>query len=113
MKWLPPGSAFLAAFALGLISLVPNVFPVFVTLGFMGLAGYYLDVITISFAAVIIGVAVDDTIHFFTRFRQEFAHRSNYPEALKRTLASVGRPITFVQLPRTSATRMPPRPWMP
>lgn len=54
----------LRSFKLGLISMIPNVFPVFGTMGFMGLVGWYLDVITISFAAVIIGVAVDDTIHF-------------------------------------------------
>ena len=35
-------------------------------MGFMGLVGWYLDVITVSFAAVIIGLAVDDTIRFFT-----------------------------------------------
>lgn len=83
---------------LGLISMIPNVFPVFLTMGFMGLAGWYLDVITISFAAVIIGVAVDDTIHFFTRFKQEFSRSGNYEEALKNTLNSVGRPITFTTL---------------
>ncbi|KMY65909.1 hypothetical protein AAU61_19990 [Desulfocarbo indianensis] len=88
----------LRSIKLGLISMIPNVFPVFLTMGFMGLAGLYLDVITISFAAVIIGVAVDDTIHFFTRFRSEFARWGNYETALRETLASVGRPITFTTL---------------
>ncbi|PIE39863.1 MAG: hypothetical protein CSA51_03820, partial [Gammaproteobacteria bacterium] len=41
---------------LGLLSMIPNIFPVFFTMGFLGLVGYYLDVITISYAAVIIGV---------------------------------------------------------
>jgi predicted RND superfamily exporter protein len=83
---------------LGLISMIPNVFPVFLTMGFMGLAGIYLDVITVSFAAVVIGVAVDDTIHFFTRFRSEFSRWGNYDIALRETLGSVGRPITFTTL---------------
>jgi len=83
---------------LGLISLAPNVLPVFLTMGFMGLTGFYLDVITISFAAVIIGVAVDDTIHFFTRFREEFVRVGNYSGALKLALKSTGRPITFTSM---------------
>lgn len=88
----------LRSFRLGLISMIPNVLPVFATMGFMGLAGFYLDMITISFAAVIISVAVDDTIHFFTRFRSEFARWGNYEAALRETLSSVGRPITFTTL---------------
>jgi len=83
---------------LGLISLAPNAFPVFLTMGFMGLAGFYLDVITISFAAVIIGVAVDDTIHFFTRFKAEFLKLGNYKKALGEALATAGRPITFTSI---------------
>ena len=83
---------------LGLISMIPNVMPVFVTMGLMGLIGWYLDVITISFAAVIIGVAVDDSIHFFTRFKYEFNRCGNYEMALKNTLTSVGRPLTFTTL---------------
>jgi len=83
---------------LGLISMVPNVFPVFATMGFMGLMGWYLDVITISFAAVIIGVAVDDTIHFFTRFKGEFMRLGNYDRAFQETIRTVGRPITFTTL---------------
>ncbi|PIE42020.1 MAG: hypothetical protein CSA50_09520, partial [Gammaproteobacteria bacterium] len=79
---------------LGLLSMIPNIFPVFLTMGSLGLVGTYLDIITISFAAVIIGVAVDDTIHFFTRFRQEFSCLGNYSEALRRTYLSVGRPLT-------------------
>ncbi len=78
---------------LGLLSMIPNIFPVFFTMGFLGLAGYYLDIITISYAAVIIGVAVDDTIHFFTRCRQEFERLGNYQAALQATYLSVGRPL--------------------
>lgn len=83
---------------LGLISMIPNVLPVFLTMGFMGLCGFYLDVITISFAAVIIGVAVDDTIHSFTRFKLEFQKLGRYEPALQATLSSVGRPLTFTTI---------------
>ncbi len=84
----------LRSIKLGLLSMIPNIFPVFLTMGFLGLIGTYLDIVTISFAAVIIGVAVDDTIHFFTRFRKEFSRLGNYSEALRRTYLSVGRPLT-------------------
>ncbi|PIE70665.1 MAG: hypothetical protein CSA22_06610 [Deltaproteobacteria bacterium] len=83
---------------LGLLSMIPNIFPVFFTMGFLGLVGYYLDVITISYAAVIIGVAVDDSIHFFTRFRQEFSVCGRYAEALRVTYLSIGRPLTQTTL---------------
>jgi len=88
----------LRSFKLGLISMIPNVLPVFATMGFLGLIGLYLDIITISFAAVIIGVAVDDTIHFFTRFKTEFSRSGTYEKALKNTLVSVGRPLTFTTM---------------
>ena len=107
--------SFLAAFAaitvimmivlrspgLGLISMLPNVFPVLISMGLMGLAGIYMDMAMMTFAAVIIGVAVDDTIHFFVRYRWEFERCGGYEAALKATLTTVGRPITFTTLTLT------------
>ncbi|MCD6198986.1 MAG: MMPL family transporter [Deltaproteobacteria bacterium] len=85
----------MGSFRLGLISMVPNVFPVLITLGLMGFAGIYMDTPLMSFSAVIIGVAVDDTIHFMMRFRREFERLGNYADSLRATLSTVGRPITF------------------
>ena len=48
-----------------------------------------------ALSAVIIGVAVDDTIHLFVRLRSEFSRLGNYTAAIQSTLATVGRPITF------------------
>lgn len=89
------------SFKLGLISMIPNIFPVFIVLGFLGFAGMYMDVILMSVSAMIIGVAVDDTIHFFVRYRSEFARLGTYDEALKATLATVGRPICFTTITLT------------
>ncbi|MBW2271954.1 MAG: MMPL family transporter [Deltaproteobacteria bacterium] len=86
---------------LGLISMLPNIFPVLISLGLMGLAGVYMDMGMMTFAAIIIGVAVDDTIHFFVRYRREFERAGSYEVALRETLASVGRPITFTTLTLT------------
>ena len=84
--------------SLGLISMIPNLFPVLITLGLMGFAGIYMDTPLMSFSAVIIGVAVDDTIHFMMRFRREFERLGNYPDSLRETLSTVGRPITFTTI---------------
>jgi predicted RND superfamily exporter protein len=83
---------FLRSVKLGLISMIPNVFPVLITLGLMGFAGIYLDMPLMCCSAVIIGVAVDDTIHFFRRYRREFERLSDYSQALRSTLGTVGRP---------------------
>ena len=85
----------------GLISMIPNIFPVLMTLGLMGMTGIYLDLGLMSVSAIIIGVAVDDTIHFFLRLRREFAQHQNYSAALERTYDSVGRPIVFTTVTLT------------
>ena len=89
---------FLRSVKLGLISMIPNVFPVLITLGLMGFSGIYMDMPLMCCSAVIIGVAVDDTIHFFRRYRREFEALGNYSHALRSTLATVGRPITFTTM---------------
>lgn len=86
------------SFKLGLISMLPNIFPVLISLGILGLLGIYVDVLLLTFAPVIIGVSVDDTIHFFLRFKNEFQSGYSYRQALKRTYRSVGRPIIFTSL---------------
>ncbi|MEE8311548.1 MAG: MMPL family transporter, partial [Candidatus Binatia bacterium] len=91
----------LRSFRLGLISMIPNIFPVIATLGFMGYAGIYLGVGLMTLSAIIIGVAVDDTIHFFVRFRSEFSRLGSYAAAIESTLATVGRPITFTTVTLT------------
>lgn len=91
----------LRSFSLGLISMVPNVFPVIISLGLMGFASIYMDMAMMTFAAVIIGVAVDDTIHFFVRFRREFESLGRYEDALRETLITAGRPISFTTLTLT------------
>jgi predicted RND superfamily exporter protein len=88
----------LRSFKLGLISMVPNLFPVLIAIGFMGYAGIYLSMALVTFGAIIIGIAVDDTIHFFMRYRREFRRTGTYEEALKNTLLTVGRPITFTTI---------------
>jgi hydrophobe/amphiphile efflux-3 (HAE3) family protein len=88
----------LRSFKLGLISMLPNLFPVLISMGFMGMAGMYMDATLMIFSAIIIGVVVDDTIHFFSRYKREFKHMGTYKAALKATLSTVGRPIMFTTI---------------
>jgi hypothetical protein len=81
--------------------MLPNVFPVLLTLGLMGWLGLPMDIMMMTFSALIIGVAVDDTIHFFVRFRREFQRLGRYAAAIEATLTTVGRPITFTTLTLT------------
>ncbi|MEW6440898.1 MAG: MMPL family transporter [bacterium] len=78
---------------LGLVSMIPNVIPIFMTLGIMGLFGIPLNFGTAPIAAIALGLAVDDTIHFMTCFKHEFASDRNYQKAIERALRSCGKPI--------------------
>ena len=88
----------LGSLRLGLLSMLPNIFPVFVTLGLMGVSGIYMDMPLMSFSAIIIGVVVDDTIHFLFHYRESFARTGSYEKALEETLLSTGRPMLFTTI---------------
>jgi len=82
----------------GLIAMVPNLSPVFLTLGVMGWLGIPLDYNKISIAAVAMGIAVDDTIHLMSRVRYEFNRLGNYREALDEALREVGRAVMITSV---------------
>lgn len=82
----------------GLISMVPNVFPVLAITGVMGMLGYPLDIMTILVAPMIIGIAVDDTVHYIVHFKQEFAACGSYHEANRATFGKVGKAIVFTSV---------------
>ncbi len=82
----------------GLISIIPNLLPATVTFGLLGLLGMPLDSDTMIIAPVIIGVAVDDTIHFITHYRAEVIRDGDIDRALRSTIKEVGQAITFTTL---------------
>ncbi len=82
----------------GLISMVPNVIPLVVTMGFMGLVGITLRTSTLIIFSVSLGIAVDDTIHYITRFREELFRTGDYTGSMHRTLRSAGRAIVLTTL---------------
>lgn len=83
---------------LTLISMIPNVFPIMMTLGFMGWFDIPLDVATIMIASVVIGIAVDDTIHFITWYRRSVHSGIKNTDAIKRAYLDVGKPIIITSL---------------
>ena len=78
---------------MSLIALVPNVLPLFLIAGIMGLFDVGLKMSTAVIFTVSFGIAVDDTIHFLSRFNTELKKTSNWSEALKITYYSTGRAI--------------------
>lgn len=91
----------LKSLRIGMISMIPNLIPVTVTLGVMGYLDIRLDVATIMIASVAIGISVDDTIHFLYRFKKEFQIDRNHYLAIQRTLSGVGRALVFTTVVAT------------
>ena len=83
---------------LALISLVPNLFPVLVMLGTMGAAGIALDAATAVLAALVLGIAIDDTIHFLHHWREAEEEGLSWRESLERTLRRAGPAICTTSL---------------
>ncbi len=75
---------------LGLISIIPNLFPLALTAAYLVWAGYNLEIVMVCNFTVCLGIAVDDTIHFLTRFREERAHCDSDDEAIGRAFTGVG-----------------------
>ena len=75
---------------LSLIGVVPNFIAAFFILGIIGLLGIPLDMMTITIAAITIGIAVDNSIHYIYRFREEFFQNNNYEETIKLCHSTVG-----------------------
>ncbi|MDB4846530.1 MMPL family transporter [Candidatus Pelagibacter sp.] len=75
---------------LSLIGVVPNFIAAFFILGIIGLLGIPLDMMTITIAAITIGIAVDNSIHYIYRFKEEFTKNNNYEKTLKLCHSTVG-----------------------
>jgi predicted RND superfamily exporter protein len=80
---------------LALISIAPNLLAVGAVLGFMGWANIPLDMMTITIAAISIGIAVDNTIHYVYRFRHEFQEEGNYIKTVHQCHGSIGHAMYY------------------
>ena len=83
---------------IALIAIVPSILSVGIVLGSMGLLGIPLDIMTITIAAISVGIGVDDSIHYVHRYRQEIAASSDPMTAMARSHASVGRAMFYTSV---------------
>lgn len=82
----------------GLVALVPNLIPAILAYGMLGLLGRPLDITTMMIAPIIIGVAVNDTVHFITRYRIEMLSNPDIRHCLRTTIGEVGQAVVFTSL---------------
>lgn len=82
----------------GAIAMIPNVIPALLGFGLMGLLGVPLDTDTILIAPLIIGLAVDDTIHFMTHYRVELIRTKSIELALSSAINEVGQAVMFTTM---------------
>ena len=81
-----------------LIAMLPNVLSVTVVLGVMGWLNIPLDMMTITIAAISIGIAVDNTIHYIHRFKDEFDKERNYLNTMHRCHRSIGHAMYYTSI---------------
>lgn len=86
------------SFKVGLISLIPNAMPLSVGIGFMGLTGMYLDPTTAMIFTIALGIAVDDTIHFVARYREECQLGESVEQAVINTTRTAGRAMMMTTM---------------
>ena len=75
---------------ISLLGVVPNFIAAFFILGIIGIMGIPLDMMTITIAAITIGIAVDNSIHYIYRFKEEFAELKDYKKTIKLCHSTVG-----------------------
>ena len=83
---------------IAVLAIIPNILSAVMVLGLMGLLGIPLDIMTITIAAITIGIAVDDTIHYVHRFQEEYWKDKNYWYAIMRCHNSIGRAMYYTSV---------------
>ncbi len=83
---------------LALITLVPNIFSAAVVLGLMGIFSIPLDLMTITIAAISVGIAVDNSIHYVARFSDEFAANQDYGRSIDTATNNIGQAMFYTTL---------------
>lgn len=81
-----------------LIAITPNVLAAAAVLGGMGLAGIPLDMMSITIAAITVGIGVDNTIHYIHRFKQEFVKDHSYLPAMHRAHRTIGKAMYYTSV---------------
>jgi len=83
---------------LGIVGIIPNIISAMTILAIMGWAGIPLDMMTITIAAITVGIGVDDTIHYIHRFKIEIAKDYDYDAAVLRSHGSIGNAMYYTTI---------------
>ena len=83
---------------LGLLSMIPNLIPIILTMGLMQILGINLDAFTLLIGSIALGLAVDDTIHFMHNYRRYNAQFNNSEKAVFETLRTTGQALFFTSM---------------
>nr|WP_321265577.1 efflux RND transporter permease subunit [uncultured Sulfurimonas sp.] len=83
----------LGSFKMGLVSMLPNILPVLATLGFMYATNIPLDMFTMLVGAIVIGLSVDDTVHFFHNYARYHNQGFSPRESIIKTMTGTGRAL--------------------
>lgn len=83
---------------LATVGVLPNILSAAMVLGFMGFMDIPLDMMTMTIAAIIIGIGVDDAIHYLHRFKQEIERGMSTQEAIETSHHNIGIALYFTSL---------------
>jgi predicted RND superfamily exporter protein len=86
------------SFSLAVIGILPNILAAGIILGLMGILDIPLDMMTITIAAITIGIAVDNSIHYIYRFREERPGKPDYISTLYYCHANIGRAVFYTAI---------------
>jgi len=89
---------FIGDIKIGLISMIPNLLPILIIMGIMGLAKVPLTMNTLLIGSIAMGLVVDDTVHFIHNFQRYYKETEDAHEAIKETLLSTGRALLITSL---------------
>ncbi|MDH5376842.1 MAG: efflux RND transporter permease subunit [Gammaproteobacteria bacterium] len=93
--------------SLGLIGMIPNFLPIYITLGLMGYVDYPINMFTVTLGGIALGIAVDDTVHFIHNYRYHRDERGmNVKDSLHHTAKSVGPALLFTTVAITTGFAM-------
>jgi predicted RND superfamily exporter protein len=83
---------------MALIAMIPNLLSAASVLGIIGWSGIPIDIMTVTVAAISIGIGVDNTIHYVHRFLKEYEQQQNYDLAIKNSHSTIGRAMFYTSL---------------
>ncbi len=84
--------------SLSLVAIIPNIFAAAFVIGLMGWIGLPLDLMSITIAAIAVGIGVDNAIHYIVRYREEYAKDQDYEASVFRSHGTIGKGIYFTNL---------------